>query len=419
MKLLQSMISPNEWDFDSSAKKTKHFDAVNLDRDLHDGFAHATSPFLKQRYWFQLERSYFFNSNPKQAIDLFETYQKDMPRNTIYYRALAYAAGAYYKLKEFGKANYYYSRVYDSCAELRTVAHYSFHPQEESDWKATLALCRNTTEQATLWQMSGIFYADEKRAIAAIYQIDPQSNKLDLLLARAVNKYEQKFNENPETEIEAQHDTSQSGNKALHLLIYKIAKAGNTSKPWIWNMAAGYLNTLDKNYPPAKVYFSQAEKTLPPQKSTQAQLRLLKLINTIGEAKKIDPAMENKLLNDLVWLTSMDKNDKVQIRHADAIDWIRHTLSIRYKNQHEPEKAECFVSNTAFYADNRNVESMKSFLNKSVKSPFEKFCSTLSVMKLRDLYEYQAIQLTYAGDFSGAIQKIGGGKTHNRKFPSR
>ena len=106
---------------------------------------------------------------------------------------MAYAAGAYYKLKNYSKANYYYSKVYDGCNALKTVAHYSFHPQEENDWKATLALCANNEEKITLWQMLGVFYSDETRAMKEIYQLNPHSEKLNLLLTRAINKEELRF----------------------------------------------------------------------------------------------------------------------------------------------------------------------------------------------------------------------------------
>lgn len=104
---------------------------------------------------------------------------------------MAYCAGAYYRQKNYAQANYYYSLVFAAGDKLKTVAHFSFHPQEESDWNKTLQLARNNSEKATLWQLLGIHYADEARSIQAIYGLDPKSPRTDLLLTRLVNKIEQ------------------------------------------------------------------------------------------------------------------------------------------------------------------------------------------------------------------------------------
>ncbi len=129
------------WEQDSTAAKKPPFNAGTLDKQLQQELSAAVDIFLQERYWFQLIRSHFFNGTPRESIRLFETYSPKFPRDKLWYRSLAYTAGAWYRLKNYSRANYYYSRVFDSCEELRMVAHYSFHPQEEADWTATLALC--------------------------------------------------------------------------------------------------------------------------------------------------------------------------------------------------------------------------------------------------------------------------------------
>jgi len=137
------------WDYESK-KKPANINTSQLNDELLQEFTKTKDAFIKERYWFQLVRSYFFNEPSQKAIDFFEINEKAFPKNELYYRTLAYAAGAYYKLKNYSKANYYYSRTYDGCAALKTVAHFSFHPQEETDWKTTLTMCANNDEKATL-----------------------------------------------------------------------------------------------------------------------------------------------------------------------------------------------------------------------------------------------------------------------------
>ncbi len=375
-----------------------------FNRELQNGFTKSTDIFLKERYWFQLVRSNFFNGSPQQTVDVFTAAEKNMPHDKIYFRSLSYAAGAYHKIKNYSKANYYYSLVYDSCNELKTSAHYSFHPQEEKDWNTTLAMCRSNNEKATLWQMLGIFYADEQRAISEIYQINPASEKLDLLLARAINKYEQKFSYKGDNPMYIPLDTAAAS--GLPVLVTKIATAANTSKPWVWQMAAGYINTLDEKYTAANTWFAKAAKTIPATKAAQAQLRLLKLINTIGQAKRIDDKTEKEVLNDIEWLKNFDGKTIPELRYNDAFAWLKQKMAAKYWRQKEWVKSECFTSSSNFYVDNNRVEALKTFLSKTDKTAYEKLCADLCVKKTDDLFEYQAIQLTYADSLDAAIAKM-------------
>jgi len=394
---------PNQWHYDDVKKNAKKFDATSINKSLQTGLDKSTDIFMKERYWFQLVRSSFYNENPQDAINVFDQYENSMPRNTMYYRTLSYTAGAYYKLKNFSKANYYFSRVYDECDELKTGAHFSFHPQEETDWRATLALCKNANEKATLWQMLGVYYGDEKEAISRIYQLDPKSEKLDLLLARAVNRYEQKFNYNGSQSI-AETEPSVSTDIQLRNLITRIADAGNTDKPWVWFVSAGYLYTLDSRYTNANTYYAKAEKNVPSDDLAKAQLKLLEILNNIGSARHIDAKLENDILNDMNWLDGLDTKRIPELRYSDALAWLKQTIASKYKAQHELVKAECFYSSNLFYADKTNAENMKAFLNKPSKTPFEKLCVQLSAIKVDDIYEFQAIQLAFKDNVENAIK---------------
>ena len=391
----------DQWDYDTAKKKTKKFDATDINKSLQDGLAASEDVFMKERYWFQLVRSAYFNESPQDAIHLFDQYEKDMPHNTIYYRTLAYTAGAYVQLKDFSKANYYFSRVYDGCDALKTGAHFSFHPQEQADWKATLALCKNVNEQATLWQMLGVYYGDEKEAISQIYALDPKSDKLDLLLARAVNRYEQKFTYYGSSSVGDVRDTV-SG-ISLRNLITRVADGNKTTKPWTWYMAAGYLNFLDARYAKANTYYAKAEKNIPSNELDQAQLKLLKILNNVGSAKYINSKMEHDILSDMNWLDGLQIKPRSSLRYTDALAWVKQTISSKYKSQKELVKAECFYSSNLFYADKTATGKMKAFLNKPSKTPFENLCVQLSDIKIEDIYEFQAIQFALEDSIESAI----------------
>ncbi len=404
------------WDYESKKNKPSGTNATQLNMELLQEFTNAKDAFIKERYWFQLERSCFFNEPSQSAIDLFEKNEKTFPKNELYYRTMAYAAGAYYKLKNYSKANYYYSKVYDGCAALKTVAHFSFHPQEETDWKNTLMMCANNDEKATLWQMLGIFYSDEKRALQEIYTLNPRSEKLDLLLTRAVNIQEQKFSAWDDNLMESRLQFKKdSSTNELVSLVTRIARAGNANKPYMWHMAAGYLQMLNGNSKEATTSYAQAEKKLPNEELVQWQLRLLKLINTIAGVQKADGKLENAVLADIEWLRSNKTSDET-FRHATAFEWIKRTMADRYKKQKEFIKAVCFSNYQAFYSNNSNIEALKSFLNKAGKTPYESLCANLYTLTTNDLVQYQAIRLTYDDKLEEAIAKLEGIPT-NAQLP--
>ena len=177
------------WDYQKTEPPVPKENYSKLYDEMSKSFASSKDEFIRQRYWFQLVRyNYYFNE--PAAIMLFEKNKNGFTKNNIYYRTMACAAGVFYKQKNFAKANYYYSLVFAGNDKLKTVAHWSFHPQEETDWNHTLALCTNNEERMTLWQMLGIFYNDELRSMQEIYKLDPKSKKMEVVLTRFVNKHE-------------------------------------------------------------------------------------------------------------------------------------------------------------------------------------------------------------------------------------
>jgi hypothetical protein len=387
-----SLTTIDRWEVDTP-KKNRHFNATTLNRQLQEKLIVAPDAFLQERYWFQLVRSGFFNTTPQETIRIFDSYNAKFPTNTLWFRSLAYKAGAYYKLKDYSKANYFYSLVFSGCDELKTVAHYSFHPQEQKDWQGTLALCRNNEEKTTLWQMLGVFYSDPERAIEEIYQLSPNSEKLHLLLARAVNMYEQRFShwQTRLNDYPMPITTSDSSDEALLKIVTRIADAGNTAKPWVWQLAAGYLNMLHEHYPAATAYYAKAASTVPKDPRSQGQLRLLKLLNTLAATHTIDGKLEQKILPDIEWLINTQQN--LDIRNYDALEWTKKVLAVKYQLTGDRVKSECFSTRSAFYTSNNNIEALKAFFSKPDPTPYEQLCRRLSVMKRQDLFEYQAIQL--------------------------
>lgn len=390
----------NWWDYSQNRRSVDTKAAQQMSAQWKSSLGSQKDPFLRQRIIFQLVRAYYFAGDYPAAVQAFENSRASMPADRMYYRSLSYAAGALYKQQQYAKANYYYSLVFAGSPELRPSAHFSFHPQEEADWQKSLALCRNSTEKTTLWQMLGISYGDEMRSIKAIHELEPGSDKIDLLLLRWINKFENsdRFFRSPGTGDNS-YDTA---SRAQIPIIRRIADAGNTRNPVLWQMAAGYLSMLTGNFKEADERFARAEKTGSSNRLFSAQLRLLKLSRKLMDTRTMTPVLEKECLPDLQWLTALKLGDD-ELRYADLRDKIRQELSARYRAQGDRLKAECFVHSSDYFADSTRTDRFLQFLQKKDKTPYEAFCATLTRFTPEDLYEYKAITAAFHTNLPVAI----------------
>ncbi len=351
--------------------------------------------FLRQRIIFQLVRANYFAGNYAAALQVFEANKAQMPSDRMYFRSLAYAAGALYKQKQYAKANYYYSLVFAGSPEQRPSAHFSFHPQDEADWNSALALCKNNAEKATLWQMLGISYGDEMRSIKAINQLEAGSDKMDVLLLRWINKFEQSddFFSDPNSYRQRAYDTA--GRQQI-AVIRQIADNSQPKNAPLWQMGAGYLSMLTGNYKDADQRFSKAAKIGSTNSLFTAQLRLLTLSRKLFASTTMTKALEQECLPDLQWLMNIDNPEQneptgADFRYSDLRGKIRQEISARYRKQGELIKAECFVHSSDYFADSLRTDQFLQFLQKPGKTPYEQFCVSINRFSAEELYEYKAI----------------------------
>lgn len=397
------VFATNNADYWTEDRKAPEANTLGgLEKELITGMEAAgknKDAFLQQRYWFQLVRYYFFYDREK-AIATFSKYANAFPKNHTYYRTLAYAAGAHYKQGRFAEANYYYSLVFAGDDQLKTVAHWSFHPQEERDWKQTLALCKTPEEKATCWQMLGTFYDDELRSMKEIYKLSSKSEKLDLLLSRLINKLEY------DSEY-SYRDTFLKPNRAeAYKWVKATADGGEVSNKFLWHVATGYLAFLSGDYATAHTSYAKAGSNMPSTTLANKQLRLLKLLADVGELKRISATDETRLLPELQWLlVTLPKDETVgALRYSHATDWVQNTMAKAYEAQGDIAKAECFVHKAAYYGNEQKVEVIRTFLDKGYKAgAYEAFCKEIADLTVADIDEMKGIKLAFKDDLGGAV----------------
>ncbi|HEX3007970.1 MAG TPA: hypothetical protein VHO90_10180 [Bacteroidales bacterium] len=317
-------------------------------------------------------------------------------KNTIPYRAMGYAAGALYKMKEYGKANYFYSLCYDSCAELKLSSYLSFHPQEENDWKECMALANNSRQQQVLWQLLGI-YADPLRAMKQIYALDPKSDLLDLLLVRAINQEEEFF-------ASSYKLADNKINSELLDFVKSVADKKNTTKPYLWNLGAGYLYTVALDLKKGETYLVKAESGAKNDALVKDQIHIIRLIAKVEQYNKPSAQLEQEMEKELTWLENY--NQEAALRTSFTYDWMLSRLSAKYLAIGDTAKGTLLSREASpdFYRNDHKASVVIDFMEKPNKSAFDAHITKIYPVTINDIVRFQAVNAFYSGNVNGALK---------------
>ncbi|HSD08920.1 hypothetical protein, partial [Flavobacterium sp.] len=339
------------------------------------------------------------------AVTFFNQTEKAEPKNTLYYRALAYIAGIEYQQKHYTKSNYLYSQVFDKCPALRVVSAYCFHPQGEKDWKQSLTMAKKEDEKAALWAIQG-YYNDEEKAIAEIYKLQPKNQHIDYLLTRLINNQENKIDRSfkDKTVLDNKKTTKDSIRKSTISLVTKIAESDKTAKPYLWRIAAGYLETLNGNFKQADKNFDEAESKMPKTDLATSHLRLLRFVNNLSKINQLNSENEKTILADLSWLyLELPKKPIENFRYQNATSWSQNYLAALYRSQKNTVMAEVFNHESSFYDNEKQLLDMKAFLSKENKTEIEKIGAAIYSIKLGDINYFEGVQATFQNKIPEAI----------------
>lgn len=393
------MLTDDAWDAQKIAT-ARAGDAV-VAAKLLDGskglLASVADKFLQERYHFQRLRLYFYTGRNAEA----EKYYTDnigsfTTESSVKYRFISAAAGAYAHDKQYGRANYLYSVVFDRYAPLKRSAYMSFGPVEDADWKQSLALARSDHEKAVLWQLVGL-RNDGLAAIEKIHALSPASPLLPLLLVREVNKSEEDVARAGEGRVAEEQARAKALGKKRLALIKRIADEKKTPQPYLYQLALGHLYVLTRDYASALSYLDQAEKSLPaaPEQAAaiREQLRMSQLYARLSSWKAADKAQEPYLLKTLESLDP-SKNSRASQLRTWAIDKLRGLYTRSGEIPQSIAKAD--------YGTNRKIDAILGYLDRPGKSPLVELLLKGMTPERPALLEMKTLNELYAGHFTSA-----------------
>lgn len=375
----------------------RYYTSSELIAELIQHYNSEKDQFLRNRYWFQVIKAKFYSEDKNSVISFFEQTKNTTPKNTLFYRALSYVAGAHYKSKNYALSNYLFSIVFHNCKEMRSIAAYNFHPQDQLDFDSSLAMTKNKEELIDLWTLYG-YYADQLEAIREIAKLDVKNENIDFLLAFFINNEESRINSegNYSSAQEYKFSVKNLINEEAVSYIDSMAQLEATSKPHLWYMAAGYLQMLSGNYDLADEYLDKSSKIMPSKPLQLSQHRLLSLVNSLLKIDAINPENESDLKEDIDWLYNSCPRDSIEsLRYNHAIQWSKDYLSSLYEQNGNKLFAELLKPKAEYYGNQINIDNMIQFLNKQDKTGWDSVMANQYTYTLSDIYEFESIKSTY------------------------
>lgn len=409
-----------DWDYktDTYSESTKI--KTSVVKKIEKLYNETTDNFLKEKYWFLTIKASFYSENRSNAMSFFNGTSAKVEKGISYYRALSYLAGINYAQKKYALSNYQFAVVFENCPILRKEAIFDFKPQETKDFNESLNMAKSIEEKAALWTLYG-YYADPVEAIAKVYELDPKNKHLTYLLTRAVNIEENNLNHTEYIKYTLKSYVNESKlDKKLYALVTEIAQTNNTMNPYMWDIVAGYFETLKGNYSKATSYLNEAKKTAPQKALVQNQIKLFAIFNQVSKTKVLNTQSENELLPNLVWLYDYNKqiqnsteyysketsDEEMKLRTDFLVSWSRSYISNLYKKQNNEVMSELFSREDNYYAKKERLEKMQTYFLENKNTAWDKLAQSLYTITLDDIYEYKGIMFAYNNQIDEAIDEF-------------
>ncbi|MBL0174326.1 MAG: hypothetical protein IPP94_03505 [Ignavibacteria bacterium] len=369
--------------------------------------ARARSAFVRTRYRFQVLRLQFHGRMHEACVGSYTRHLADFDAGgSLRWRAMGYAAGSLLRLGRQPEADLLYARIFDQCATMRISAYLSYRPLDEPLLRAALARAESPRERALLWQLNGL-YGDPLRSMKEIAAIDPASDLLALLLVRAVAIEEERVM--PERwqgdpSVPADYRFKRAAvDTALQRFVQRAAALRSSAKPYLWDLAAGYLLLLGGRNADAASHLARARDGASSDALVLEQVRSIELLRRIDLLDMPTAEFEAYAAVELRWLR--DNGHDPVLRGGTVLDYARKRMSLLYASAGDSVRAACLFDEgfPNFYLSPRLRAAMLTFMDHPRKSPFDRLLLDFHRYSRSDIIEYQAVALLYEDRLAEAV----------------
>ena len=380
-------------------------------------YAGCNNNVLKVRYAYQCVRLAHYLKNYDLTIRLFDDLVA--PLNTesfIYYWALSHKAGAIRSKGDIAYSSYLFSTIFDKCLSRRLIASQNFKSLESSLLLETLDYCKDNHEKTAVWFLHA-YLTDDFGSVKKIYELEPNSRYLEILLTRAIDKLEndivEYWNRDKNTNWSNQFIRLDYPN--FYSFISSCAKKENTHKPYFWYYAAGYISMLRQDFYAMRENFKEAKRLLPKDETEYFdRIKILEILSKVDEQEIIDEIFEANILNDVKWVLDLKKYNS-----DNAFSWMMKRFSEKYYKQQDTAKAQMCLGFRLGKGDYTKTVSWFDYLSNPGSAPldkvirfvesdynrtaFDKYLIENFCYSKKDLYEIRGTLLLSKYDFENAL----------------
>lgn len=337
-------------------------------KEAEKRFASAKDVFIKLRYGYQAVRLAHYAKDFKRTILLYDNLLEPLKtENIVKYWAMAHKAGALQKMGQNALSAYLFAVVFEKSAAKRISSFLSCKIFTDEDWKKALSLCKNNQEKATLFFIRGIHPQNLiLPEMMAIYSLLPESDYLDMLLLREINKIEMTLMPLRSTESGFANTDQVALYRAYipklkSFVMQYLKTAKNPQKQALWVMALGYCDyLLEKPQEARKSFTSLKKENLSPD--AQKQIQVFETMLELSELNILEKDSEEKIYQ------------KVVATQSKALkELMRGTFARLYERQ--GEKAKSYLSSKTIYdikVEQKSIDELIAFASQDSYTSYEK-----------------------------------------------
>lgn len=328
--------------------KTPKRDVTEMQKMIVRGkraFMQTESHYVRLRYAYQIIRLAHYAKAYKAVLKLHEELMPKVHANPslLDYWIMGHRAGALLKLGERVEAAYLYSLIFANCSSKRQSAYQSFSIKNNEEWDQLVLKCKSDEERAMLYTIRANH--DDSRVIfemEKIYEFDPRSENLELLLVKEIIKLEKDFlgkdfndkKKRNKTYFKIPRKNAEKYLKHTLEFVSKCVKEKKVIDLDLWKIAEGYLTFLNGEYGEANRIFTRLKNAIGSENE-----ELVKQLDAAQLALKIAQYNAPITLQEENEIGNIIRNNPNYWEFKDFPDYINDKLVDMYNKSGEKGKA--------------------------------------------------------------------------------
>ncbi len=357
----------NSWDY-NEIKQQKTINTEALLSEANTLLNNESNEQLKARYYYQIIRILHYSKDWKDAIEFYEKKIKDkLPKNEIYYYVTDQVAGCYYSVKNYEKAAYLFTKVFNKSVDRKKTAFnsYNFCAKKDADGKSFFKGVEDEKDFVIITSLRN--FSDEVINIKNFISLDANDQRVELLFMRALNNVERVVwpkNIGVGNETLPFYDKNNNYKDLLSIAEKQVGNYAMINKDF-WRIASSYLSFINNDIKTAKNKLSKVN-SFPDQK------KALSIVYEVFSWNEISSSNEDYIYNILQTIPEQKdcSNDNENDLRNLILDKIAHTY---YKNK-QIEKT-FLVHNYLEKVNNINslelLDALENFYLKPNKNNYE------------------------------------------------